>query len=61
MPGLLIVSCRLHDIDSYTYLVDVLQRVDCHPASQFEQLVPKLWKQRLSDSPLRSELHSLDR
>jgi len=61
VPGLLIVSCRLHDIDPYTYLVDVLQRVDCHPASQVEQLVPGLWKQRSADSPLRSDLHSLDR
>lgn len=28
----LIVTCRLHGIDPYTYLVDVLQRVGQHPA-----------------------------
>ena len=27
----LIVTCRLHDIDPYTYLVDVLQRIGTHP------------------------------
>jgi transposase len=29
----LIVTCRLHQIDPYDYLVDVLQRVGQHPAS----------------------------
>ena len=29
----LITTCRLHDVDPYDYLVDVLQRVDQHPAS----------------------------
>lgn len=29
----LIVTCRLHGIDVYIYLVDVLQRVSQHPAS----------------------------
>jgi Asp-tRNA(Asn)/Glu-tRNA(Gln) amidotransferase A subunit family amidase len=28
----LLVTCRLHSIDPYTYLVDVLQRVSLHPA-----------------------------
>jgi transposase len=28
----LIASCRLQNIDPYTYLVDVLQRIDSHPA-----------------------------
>ena len=30
----LIVTCRLHGIDPYTYLVDVLQRVGQHPAAR---------------------------
>jgi len=29
----LIATCRLHDIDPYIYLVDVLQRVGQHPAT----------------------------
>jgi transposase len=54
----LIVTCRLHDIDPYDYLVDVLQRISEHPASKVEQLTPRLWKQHFADNPLRSDLHS---
>ena len=36
----LIATCRLHDIDPYTYLVDVLQRVGQHPAADVAQLTP---------------------
>jgi len=53
----LIATCRLHDIDPYTYLVDVLQRVGEHPASRVAELTPRLWKQHFADSPLRSDLH----
>lgn len=53
----LIVTCRLHGIDPYTYLVDVLQRVGQHPASRVAELTPRLWKQRFADNPLRSDLH----
>jgi transposase len=55
----LIVTCRLHDIDPYEYLVDVLQRIDRHPASQVHLLTPRLWKQHFADNPLRSDLHVL--
>jgi transposase len=37
-----IATCRLHDIDSYTYLVDVLQRVGQQPAADVAQLTPRL-------------------
>jgi transposase len=37
----LIATCRLHDIDPYDYLVDVLQRVGQHPAADVAQLTPK--------------------
>ena len=53
----LIVTCRLHGIDPYTYLVDVLQRVAEHPASRVAELTPRLWKQHFSDKVLRSDLH----
>ena len=53
----LIVTCRLHDIDPYTYLVDVLQRISQHPASRVAELTPRQWKQRFADDPLRSDLH----
>jgi transposase len=52
----LLSTCRLHEIDPYQYLVDVLQRIDQHPASQVEQLTPRLWKQHFADNPLRSNV-----
>ena len=52
----LIVTCRLHEIDPYDYLVDVLQRVGQHPASRVEELTPRLWKQHFAANPLRSTL-----
>jgi len=53
----LIVTCRLHGIDPYDYLVDILQRVDAHPASRVAELTPRLWKQYFAANPLRSDLH----
>ena len=55
----LIVTCRLHGIDPYTYLVDVLQRVSRHSASRVAELTPRLWKQHFASNPLRSDLHPL--
>ncbi|MFK7889505.1 MAG: transposase domain-containing protein, partial [Granulosicoccus sp.] len=50
-------TCRLHDINPYTYLVDVLQRVSIHPASRVEELTPRLWKEHFADNPLRSDVY----
>jgi transposase len=55
----LIVTCRLHGIDVYTYLVDVLQRVGQHPVSRVAELTPRQWKHRFAANPLRSTLHTL--
>lgn len=55
----LIVTCRLHQIDPYDYLVDVLQRVGQHPANRVHELTPRLWKQLFAGNPLRSALHTL--
>ena len=52
----LIATCRLQGIDPYTYLVDVLQRVDDHPASDVAALTPRLWKERFADAPRRSDI-----
>ena len=54
----LLVTCRLHDINPYNYLVDVLQRVDQHPASRVSELTPREWKNRFADNPLRSDLYA---
>jgi transposase len=55
----LIVTCRLHGIDPYTYLVDVLQRIQIHPAKQVADLTPRLWKPLFAANPMRSDLHAL--
>jgi transposase len=54
----LIVTCRLHGIDPYDYLVDVLQRVGQHPAADVAQLTPRLWKEHFAANPLRSDVHA---
>jgi transposase len=54
----LLVTCRLHGVDPYEYLVDVLQRVGQHPACQVQELTPRLWKTLFADNPLRSPLQS---
>jgi transposase len=52
----LLASCRLQGIDPYVYLIDVLQRVDTHPAFDVHLLTPRLWKQHFAENPLRSDL-----
>jgi transposase len=55
----LLSSCRLQGVDPYVYLVDVLQRVDTHPALEVQLLTPRLWKHHFAAHPLRSELDRL--
>jgi hypothetical protein len=52
----LLSTCRLHEVDPYTYLVDVLQRIDDHPARDVEQLTPRVWKEKFAENPLRSDI-----
>lgn len=52
----LIATCRLHGVDPYTYLVDVLQRVEDHPAREVATLTPRLWKDHFAADPLKSEI-----
>jgi len=53
----LLASCRAHGIDAYTYLVDVLQRINTIPASEIDDLTPRRWLKRFGHSPLRSDLY----
>ena len=53
----LISTCVIHEIDPYTYLVDVLQRIDSHPFAHVGELTPRRWKERFEKDPLRSDLH----
>ena len=50
----LLATCRLQAVDPYTYLVDVLQRIQDHPAEQVALLTPRLWKEHFAANPLRS-------
>jgi transposase len=52
----LLVTCRLQGVDPYTYLVDVLQRVERHSASEVAKLTPRLWKEHCAADPLRSDI-----
>ena len=52
----LLVTCRLHEVDAYTYLVDVLQRISVHPANRAIELTPRMWKSLFADAPMRSDL-----
>lgn len=50
----LLITCKLQGVDPYTYLVDVLQRINTHPASEIHLLIPRLWKQHFAADPIRS-------
>ena len=52
----LICTCRLHDVDPYTYFIDVLQRINVHPDSQILDLTPRLWKEKFANDPWGSDL-----
>lgn len=54
----LLVTCRLHHVDPYRYLVDILQRVGTHPMSRVDELIPRNWKHLFANNPLRSDLES---
>lgn len=55
----LIVTCRMHGIDPYVYLVDVMQHVAVHPAKDIKMLIPRLWMTHFADEPMRSEFDSV--
>jgi len=52
----LLVTCRLHEVNPYVYLVDVLQRISEHPASGVSELTPRVWKDTFASDPLVSDL-----
>jgi len=52
----LLATCRLQGVNPYTYLVDVLQRIQTHPAREVRELTPRRWKERFADQPLRSDV-----
>jgi hypothetical protein len=52
----LLTTCRLQEVNPYTYLVDVLQRISLHLDHQILDLTPRVWKEQFADKPLRSDL-----
>ena len=52
----LLATCRLHGVDPYRYLVDVLQRIAIHPDSRVEELTPRRWKELFANQRLRSDV-----
>ncbi len=56
----LIVTCRLHGVDVYTYLVDVLQRVSIHPAKDVIDLTPRVWRTKFAHAPMKSDISLAD-
>ena len=52
----LIVTCRLHGINPYTYFVDVLQRISTTKAADVADLTPIRWKELFAHQPLQSDL-----
>lgn len=53
----LISTCKLHGVNPVDYLIDVLQRISVHPASQVEELTPRRWKALFASNPMRSVIH----
>ncbi|HSY21129.1 MAG TPA: IS66 family transposase [Polyangiaceae bacterium] len=45
----LLATCKLHGVNPFEYLRDVIMRVDSHPARDVLELNPKAWKQKLKD------------
>ena len=52
----LISSCRLHRVDPYHYLIDVLQRIDTHPAINVGELVPRIWKEKFQQTRMTANI-----
>jgi transposase len=40
----LVATCESNEIDPVAYIKDVLMRVDTHPASRIDELLPQNWK-----------------
>jgi transposase len=38
-----VATCEAHEVDPIAYLTDVLIRVQTHPASRVDELLPDQW------------------
>jgi transposase len=39
----IVSTCRLHNVDPYEYIKDVLIRIQTHPAAKIDELLPQNW------------------
>ncbi len=46
----IVATCKLHGINPYEYIKDVLIRVQTHPASQIDELLPQNWITTVANS-----------
>ena len=44
MLASLLATCVLHEVNPQDYLADILLRVQTHPASRINELLPQRWK-----------------
>lgn len=51
----LIGCCKLHGVNPFDYLVDVLSRLDSHPAAKVGELTPREWAKNHAADALKSE------
>lgn len=47
----LVGSCMLQGIDPFDYLVDILGRIQDHPANRLGELTPRAWRRARQDHP----------
>jgi transposase len=40
----IVTTCRLHDRNPFEYIKDVLVRIESHPASRIDELLPWNWQ-----------------
>jgi hypothetical protein len=38
-----ITTCKRHDIDPFSYLCDIFERISTHPENRFAELLPDQW------------------
>jgi len=51
----LVISCISNGIDPYEYLIDVLKRIQIHPAKDVDLLTPALWKDNFSSEAFKTK------
>ncbi len=44
MGSILTGACKKHGVNPIDYLADVLMRIQDHPASRIDELLPHRWK-----------------